>query len=147
MRISDWSSGVCSSDLLTDPGEVGRLTVLKHEIRNVERVSSGSKLDPVGYGPFDERSQAVQIFRASKNCSIFFKPLRLNEGLACIIKRPDHAVDQVPFAFHSFCGHGENLFEAPLPDMRRNGHNSADAIVHRYAVQGVRKSTRLNSSH
>src|SRR3546814_10299950 len=101
MRISDWSSGVCSSDLLTDPGEVGRLTVLKHEIRNVERVSSGSKLDPVGYGPFDERSRAVQIFRASKNCSIFFKPLRLNEGLACIIKRPDHAVDQVPFAFHS----------------------------------------------
>src|SRR3546814_1791698 len=42
------------------------LTVLKHEIRNVERVSSGSKLDPVGYGPFDERSWAVQIFRASK---------------------------------------------------------------------------------
>src|SRR3546814_11937657 len=75
MRISDWSSDVCSSDLckgsaidigaknllrrsivicviygvsrphhlriepgcLTDPGEVGRLTVLKHEIRNVER--------------------------------------------------------------------------------------------------------------
>src|SRR3546814_16110932 len=112
MRISDWSSDVCSSDLgaknllrrsivicviygvsrphhlriepgcLTDPGEVGRLTVLKHEIRNVERVSSGSKLDPVGYGPFAERSRAVQIFRARKNCSIFFKPLRLTEGLA-----------------------------------------------------------------
>src|SRR3546814_8102915 len=63
--------------------------------------------------------------------------LRLNEGLACIIKRPDHAVDQVPFAFHSFCGHGENLFDAPLPDMRRNGHNSADALVHRYAVPGL----------
>src|SRR3546814_8193723 len=99
MRISDWSSDVCSSDLgnaalqrrararqgyirackgsaidigaknllrrsivicviygvsrphhlriepgcLTDPGEVGRLTVLKHEIRNVERVSSGDR--------------------------------------------------------------------------------------------------------
>src|SRR3546814_8055541 len=85
MRISDWSSDVCSSDLL-----------------------------------------------------------RLNEGLACIIKRPDHAVDQVPFAFHSFCGHGENLFDAPLPDMRRNGHNSADALVHRYAVPGL---ANANSVH
>src|SRR3546814_14639365 len=119
MRISDWSSDVCSSDLckgsaidigaknllrrsivicviygvsrphhlriepgcLTDPGEVGRLTVLKHEIRNVERVSSGSKLDPVGYGPFDERSRAVQIFRASKNCRI--RPETRRAGKEC----------------------------------------------------------------
>src|SRR3546814_3814112 len=94
--------------------------------------------------PYTTLFRSVQIFRASKNCSIFFKPLRLNEGLACIIKRPDHAVDQVPFAFPSFCGHGENLFDAPLPDMRRNGHNSADAIVHRYAVPGL---ANANSVH
>src|SRR3546814_8978628 len=127
MRISDWSSDVCSSDLTialrgrgAKLGIIGRgLTTLDPIIRDVARAQGRELLDD---------SSVQQYFRRSDHFALVKRgvPMVMLTGIFSREREKDDAIDR--------------YFE-------RDYHQAGDELEAVPSFDGDRKSTRLNSSH
>src|SRR3546814_17990047 len=91
MRISDWSSDVCSSDLRIVAGEGGREFVHHPLTKPLGYLWSGlfeeREQQPTRYAPTETESEAVKDRRTQIECTIKIKLLRSEErrgGKECV---------------------------------------------------------------
>src|SRR3546814_3702365 len=133
MRISDWSSDVCSSDLLA----------LEHqaERRIGKRAQRSVAADRIGaHRAMDERARQADVERAITR-------LRIGLGRPVAIEQMEPRAGAEPLAHIVSVGEAElpfrdetqlHVIEPAIDEARRGG---------RAGEIGDRKSTRLNSSH
>src|SRR3546814_8063297 len=137
MRISDWSSDVCSSDLL-----LARLAQ-HNKGRTDERVAVplGRLLEALAR---DKRKAHPVLLDVRQDCAIVGDPQRVEQIVAHLVQ---NAIDASPAdqpVEISLCAPGR---EAQIVIAARGGGMSASFIRDQLFKPLDRKSTRLNSSH